>query len=171
MGPFGLGWTDNWQISASTDAQGNVEIADDGGQRYFVKQPGGGFQGTMGDHATLTFFNGAYQLRETDGTLEAFNTDGTLNYVQDTNGNRITSVYQNGLLTTLTALDGDKITIGYTGSLITSVTDPSGETTTFSYDATNQHLTGYTDQYGTTAVYLPDRADQRGPRQRPVRDR
>ena len=92
------------------------------------------------------------ELRETDGTLEAFNADGTLNYVQDTNGNRITTAYQNGLLTTLTAANGDKITIGYTGSLITSVTDPAGEQTTFAYDNTNQHLASYTDKYGM-AVY------------------
>ena len=43
MGPFGLGWTDNWQISASADSQGNVTISDDGSLLYFAKNSDGSY--------------------------------------------------------------------------------------------------------------------------------
>ena len=43
MGPFGLGWTDNWQISAGADSQGNVTIIDDGSLLYFAKESDGSY--------------------------------------------------------------------------------------------------------------------------------
>ena len=44
----------------------------------------------LGDHATLTALGGgAFSLREASGVLRVFAADGTLNYVEDTNGNRI----------------------------------------------------------------------------------
>jgi YD repeat-containing protein len=146
MGSFGLGWTDNWHISASIDALGNVSIADAGAIRYFLRQPDGTYQGAMGDLATLSLVNGAFQLRETDRTLEVFNPNGTLAYMQDGNGNRITVSYTGGLLTSLTAADGDQIAISYnTAGLITQLTDPGNEVTTFAFDPSNQHLVRYTD--------------------------
>jgi YD repeat-containing protein len=149
-GPLGLGWTDNWQISLSTDAQGNVTITDNGQQRYFTLRADGSYQPGPGDFATLTLANGIYQLKDPDGMLLVFNADGTLNYQQDTNGNRITCGYTNGQLTSLTSSDGQTITITYnTQGLINQVTAPDGQLTTYAYDS-NQHLVSYTDQYGTT---------------------
>ena len=47
-----------------------------------------------GDYGILTKgTGGTFILQETDGQIEAFNADGTLNYIQDTNGNRITAGY------------------------------------------------------------------------------
>jgi YD repeat-containing protein len=154
-GPLGLGWTDNWQISLSTDSQGNVTIYDNGQHRYFALQPDGSYQPGPGDFATLTLSNGIYQLHETDDTLFVFNSDGTLNYEQDSNGNRITCGYTNGQLTSLTSSDGQQITIAYNAqNLISEVTAPDGQVTTYTYDS-DQHLTTYTDQYGTTTyTYL-----------------
>ena len=114
MGPFGLGWTDNWQISASADSQGNVTISDDGSLLYFAKQSDGSYTDAPGEYGTLTLVSGAYQYVQTDGTIIAFNTNGTLNYEQDTNGNRITAGYNSsGELTSLTASNGSAITIAY----------------------------------------------------------
>ena len=39
---------------------------------------------------------GTFTLQETNGQIETFNADGTLNYIQDTNGNRITAGYTGG---------------------------------------------------------------------------
>ena len=151
-GPLGDGWTDNWQISAAADAQGNVTITDDGSTRFFTLQPDGSYMPMPDDHGTLTLVAGAYQLRETDGTLTAFNPNGSLAYVQDANGNRVTATYNAaGQLTLLTASNGSALTIAYNAQgLISQVTDPAGQTTTYAYDASGQHLTAYTDMYGTT---------------------
>ena len=49
---------------------------------------------TFGDNGVLTKLSGGgYQLTETNGSSTVFNANGTLNYVQDSNGNRITATY------------------------------------------------------------------------------
>ena len=42
IGPFGYGWTDSWQISASDDSAGNVTITDDSSLLYFAINSNGG---------------------------------------------------------------------------------------------------------------------------------
>ena len=152
MGPFGYGWTDNWQISASADSGGNLTISDDGALLYFAKNPNGGYTEAPGEYGTLTLANGAYQYVETDGTIIAFNPNGSLDYEQDTNTNRITAGYNaGGELTSLTASNGSAITIAYNAQgLISSITEPGDQTTTYGYDSSGQHLLTFTDEFGTT---------------------
>ena len=95
---------------------------------------------------------GAYQLVEPDGTIYQFNTNGTLNYVEDTHGNRITAGYNaQGQLVSLTDSNGEYLDLAYNaqGHLAT-LTDSNGQTETYGYDPTGQFLTSYTDVYGTT---------------------
>jgi YD repeat-containing protein len=152
LGPFGVGWTDNWQLNASADKLGNVTIADDGSLLYFARNSDGMFTPVPGIDGTLTLAHGAYQYVAADGTLMAFNANGSLNYEQDTNGNRITAGYDSsGELTSLTASNGSPITIAYNSQgLISSITDPSGQTTSYTYDSSGQQLLTFTDVFGTT---------------------
>ena len=164
MGPFGYGWTDNWQISASADSQGNVTISDDGSLLYFAINSDGAYTPAPGEYGTLSLINGAYQYVETDGTIIAFNTNGSLNYEQDTNGNRVTAGYNSSdELTSLTASNGSAITIQYNAQgLISQITDPAGQSTSYTYDASGQHLLTFTDEFGkTTYTYAtgPTAAD------------
>ncbi len=158
MGTMGLGWTNNWDIAASTDSQGNVTIAESGTLLYFTLQSDGSYLGTLGDTGVLTARSGGgYQLMETDGSLTVFNANGTLNYVQDSNGNRITASYNSsGLLAQLTASsngvsDGEYLTFTYTNGLLTKVADSTAESTTYKYDSTGQYLLSATNEYGTTS--------------------
>ena len=152
MGTLGLGWTDNWAITASTDSSGNVTIDESGSLRYFAMQSDGTYVANLGDHGLLTALSGSgYQLTETDGSSTVFNADGTLDYVQDSNGNRITATYTSGLLTRLTASNGEYLALTYTSGLLTKVTDSTGEVSTYAYDSTGQHLLSYTDEFGTTS--------------------
>jgi len=152
MGTLGLGWTDNWAITASTDSSGNVTINESGTLRYFAMQSDGAYVANLGDHGVLTALSGGgYQLTETDGSSTVFNTDGTLDYVQDSNGNRITATYTSGLLTRLTASNGEYLALTYTSGLLTKVTDSTGEVSTYAYDSTGQYLLSYTDEFGTTS--------------------
>ena len=151
-GPLGDGWTDNWQISAATDAEGNVTITDDGATTYFTLQPDGSYMGMPDDHDTLTLVGGTYELREPDGDLTVFNPSGSLDYEEDPNGNRVTATYNSsGELTLLTASNGAALTITYNAlGKISQVIDPAGQTSTFTYDASGEHLIAGTDMYGTT---------------------
>jgi RHS repeat-associated protein len=152
IGGFGRGWTFNWEIAATTDAAGNVAIKDGAQFRYFIKQPDGTYAGVPGEPATLTLTNGAFRLRETNGTVTQFRTDGRFDYIQDRNGNRVTASYDaSGRLLSLAHSAGPTLTLAYnTQSSISSVTDSTGRTETYGYDASGQHLTTYTDRFGTT---------------------
>ncbi len=101
-------------------------------------RPGGGYFDAPGDYGILTAGSGGtFTLQETDGQVEAFNADGTLNDIQDTDGNRITAGYSAGRLTSLEASNGDpatnpvvgSLTIAYNASgLIASVASSDGRT-------------------------------------------
>jgi RHS repeat-associated protein len=139
-------------LSASTDSQGNVTISDDGAMLILTKNADGSYTPAPGEFGTLSLESGAYQLVRTDKTILAFNPDGSLNYLQDTNGNRVTAGYNSsGDLTSLLASNGSALTLTYNSQgLITSITDPSRQATQYIYDASGQHLLSYADVFGTT---------------------
>jgi YD repeat-containing protein len=137
--------------SRSSDPSGSERIfqPDSRGSDYF-SQPG--------DHGTLTNnFDGTFTLTEADGTQTHFLADGQVDYLQDTNGNRITAVYTNGLLTSLTHSSRQFLDISYNAAgLVTSVTDSDGRVTHYNYDSANQHLLSVTAFDGRTTSYAYD---------------
>ncbi|NUQ65836.1 MAG: hypothetical protein HUU20_25520, partial [Pirellulales bacterium] len=152
LGPLGRGWAHNWEISLASDAQGNVTLDSAGSLRYFAKQADGTYLSPPGDHRVLTALaGGGYELGELDGAFLAFHPDGTLNYQQDANGNRITAGYTAGRLTSLTHSNGAAFTLDYdTDGRLISLQDSSGRTITYGYGADGEHLTTYRDVFGTT---------------------
>jgi YD repeat-containing protein len=130
LGPLGRGWTSNWDIRAETEANGDVVLRGPGGADRFFMLEGGAYRAAPGDFGTLTATNGTYRLTETDQTIWQFRSDGLLDYVQDTNGNRVTLDYTDGLLTSLTHSDGQQLLIDYDANgRIAHVTDPLGRVT------------------------------------------
>jgi YD repeat-containing protein len=137
LGPLGRGWSFNWDGSATTDPAGDVTIEMGGMVRSFSRMADGTYMGMSGDHGMLALENGRFQLREADGFLIAFRTDGRVDFMQDLNGNRITAGYSGGELISLTHSNGQAITLGYSAQgRISQVTDPAGATTTYTYDPT-----------------------------------
>ncbi len=152
-GILGFGWTTNWNIFATTMADGDVAIDDNGISVYFSRQPNGSFAPQAGDEGTtLAVIGGAYLLVEPDGTVYQFNDNGTLNFVEDTHGNRITAGYNSqGELVSLTDSNGENLALNYNSQgHVSQITDSNGQTETYGYDPTGQFLTSYTDLYGTT---------------------
>ena len=87
----------------------------------------------------MTQTQGTYTLRDTDGLVTTFLTDGQFNTITDSNGNSVTAGYAGKLMTSLTASDGDKLLIGYNAQgLISQITSPAGAVTTYEYDANDQ---------------------------------
>jgi YD repeat-containing protein len=156
-GPFGLGWHTSWQQRLEIAADGTVTRVTGGGGR-FTYQPDRRsttrhFSAT-GDQDVLTAISGGYKLTALDGTITFFKTDGTLDYLQDTNGNRITVGYAGGRLTSLTASSGQSLTLAYNGAgLISTLTDSAGRVTTYSYDPSNQYLISVTAHSGLVTAY------------------
>ena len=118
-----------------------------------------------GDHATLTNLGGgAFSLQEPDGLLRMFRTDGKLDYIEDTNGNRITAGYTGDVLTSLTHSAGQALQITHnTAGRIETISDPDGRQTTFTYDPENEHLISATSRMtrGAGSTHYPGTAGQR----------
>jgi RHS repeat-associated protein len=148
VGPLGRGW-----VSALTDtATGTVVIQQGPLNRLFFPQKDGSYQGAGADHATLTSVGGHFTLREPNGTVTSFLPDGRLDYVEDTDGNRISAGYVGTLLTSLSHSSGGRLTLAYDGQgRLTGVTDPAGRTVTYTYDAADQHLIGVSTLQGACA--------------------
>ena len=159
FGRFGWGWTDSWSTSVVVDPDGTVNVFGPGGTIAGI--PAGqqrGLHAQPGDHGTLAARSGGgYALTEKGGQVTAYNTDGSLGYVQDTNANRITAGYTGGLLTSLTASSGQSLTLGYNAAgLVSTITDSAGRTTSYNYDPTNQYLTSVVDFNARTTSYTYD---------------
>jgi RHS repeat-associated protein len=144
-GIFGLGWATSWQMSLTQDAAGNVTFSSAGAFAFFVKQANGNYLDTSGEYGSLTSNGGVFTFTDTAGTQYVFLANGSLNYVQDTNGNRITLGYSSGQLMTLTynnpanpSEPAEVLTLTYTGGVVTQVADGTGSTWTYSYDPAGQ---------------------------------
>jgi YD repeat-containing protein len=150
LGTFGRGFSNPWEITVRTESTGNVVIQTGSGLRFFTRRSNQTYQAEPGDNGVLSQENGAFRLREADGTVLAFRTDGKLELIRDTNNNQVTAGYTNDQLTTLTYSNGDSVTFAYNPQgRISSVTDPFGQVTTYTYDATGERLLSVSDVSGT----------------------
>ena len=161
MSTLGMGWSASWQTSASVASDGTVTISEPGGsQRVFQpdSRTAGAYFSEPGDTNTLSADgHGGYLLTESDGIATDYRSSGLLNYLQDTDGNRITAGYTTGQLTSLTASSGQYIAISYNAAgLIASIADSAGRTTTYNYDPTNTYLTSVNGFNGQTTNYTYD---------------
>jgi RHS repeat-associated protein len=150
-GMFGLGITD-LTITAVTDPKGNAEIRTGSLVQQFTLQQDGTYRGATDNFATLTRNNGTYQLRKPDGTRQVFNADGSLNFVEDTNGNKTVYGYTGNKLTSVTDTStGEVNTFTYNAQgLVSSMTDPQGRISSYEYDPAG-HLLSITDPLGKTS--------------------
>jgi RHS repeat-associated protein len=157
QGPLGRGWSHNWQLSLQKDADGTVTVLGPGGSRRTFKpdRRTSNYFSQPGDYATLTAnAGGAFTLQEKSGLLYAFRPDGKFDYVQDTNGNRITGGYTGTQLTSLTHSSGQSLQITYNAAgRIQSLMDHIGRETLFTYDGAGEHLLGAQYHDGRTATY------------------
>jgi RHS repeat-associated protein len=160
LGRLGRGWSDNWDRSLSRAADGTVTILGPGGSRRVFKpdsRTAGRYFAPAGDASVLTpIGGGAYTLRESDGTIYAFRTDGKLDYVADTHNNLVTCTYNGDSLTRLTHSAGPYLDLAYSGNRLASVTDSLGRWTAFTFDGSGEHLQTATDYRGHTTTYAYD---------------
>jgi RHS repeat-associated protein len=153
-GAFGLGVPDP-TLTAVTAASGDVSIVEGGKGKleFFSRQVDGSFQAAPGDFSTLSEGGGTYQVREPDGTREAFNANGSLNDIEQPNAHKLTAGYTGSLLTSfIDSATGGVTTYTYNAQgMITQITDPQGRITTLAYGASGQLLQSTTNSSGTTS--------------------
>ena len=177
LGPLGYGWSNDWQYSLSVASDGTVRVTMPSGEER-IFQPdsrGSDYFAQPGDHGLLTEgAGGTFILQESDGQVETFNANGTLNYLVDTNNNRVTAVYTGGKLTKLEASSGaptannvvGSLSIAYNAAgLIASVTSSDGSAITYIYNSAEQ-LTSVTSYDGTVTHYTYAAGSESGHRER-----
>jgi RHS repeat-associated protein len=164
LGRLGRGWVDALDISAAVDtATQNVTIQQGVLNRLFSRNPDGTYNAQPGDSGKLTQSGGIFQLREKTGLLTAFRADGSLDYIQDINNNRLTAGYTGTQLTSVTNSNASAITLSYNAQgRIQQVTDPAGRTAIYTYDPSGQQLTSVTTAAGTVSYTYT--AETSGPR-------
>ena len=160
LGALGRGNVAPFSLHATGDASGNVVVGDGISTRFFVKNSDGTFAGTGVDGGTLTNAAGVVTLAEATGGKTVFRaSDGRIDFIEDTNGNRVTAAWNAGgqLLTATDSLTGDVTTFTHNAQgRIATITDAVGRVTTYGYDAGGEHLTSIATPRGTaTLTYTP----------------
>jgi len=148
LGPFGRGWVHAWQITAETDAEGNVIVNDmTGTPRIFHASQDGGWFAAPGDSATLEAVVSGYMLTEADGTQYLFRSDGQLQWFRNSVGIQTNLVYD--LDGRMVALERSSVQprflftyndAGLIATLTEDLPGPDDPVTTYNYDAANEHL-------------------------------
>ncbi|MDM3852567.1 MAG: pre-peptidase C-terminal domain-containing protein [Aphanizomenon gracile PMC627.10] len=152
VGTFGRGGVNPWDVTAITDAAGDVAIQTGDRRRTFTKGKDGKYQGITDDLGILTKVGDVYQIKEFDGTVQSFLANGKLDFIQDTNGNKVTLGYTANLLTGLSYSNGDKVTFKYNAQgRVNEVVDIYGQSTTYTYDATGERLLSVSDVSGAVS--------------------
>jgi RHS repeat-associated protein len=154
LGPFGYGWAlgGAWGQTLTVQNNGDVAITQaDGSQLLFTQAAGGGYEPPVGSYDTLANLgNGVFTLTRLNGLVTQF-LNGQVSYLQDANGNRISTGYTNGLLTSLIDSSGQWIGLSYnTAGRVVAVTDSTGQATVYTYDVTNQYLVSVTQYVSAT---------------------
>jgi YD repeat-containing protein len=153
-GPLGKGWVHNWQLAVAEEADGDVVLTAMNSPILFTLDSRGGYFSPAGLDGRLSKAGDIFTFTASDGVKTVFNAGGSLNFIEDLNGNRITATYSDGLLTTLTHSSGKYLAIGYSGGLISSVTDNSGGlSVAYFYSGTGDSLAAVTDIHGRTTEY------------------
>ena len=78
--------------------------------------------------------DGTSTLREKNGTVRTFGSDGWLRSITDRNGNTVTVVRSGAQIQQIIEPGGRALTFTYNGGRIAQITDPIGRTVTYSYE-------------------------------------
>jgi RHS repeat-associated protein len=150
-GHAGIGVYDPYNVTASVNADGAVQIGSGVQFSYYIPTAAGVYKSQLtGDTDVLTRgSDNSFILTHQDGNLVVYSAAGTLNFSKDTHGNQTTATVSNGVVTALTDATGQTtLTYNAQGNIAT-VTDHVGRVTSYTYDGSG-NLTSLTNSLGTT---------------------
>jgi RHS repeat-associated protein len=141
-GPFGNGWTHNYNANLVVNPDLTVTGNDaDGAQQTFTPKTGSSGYGAPRGSTSRLVKNGdsTFTVSHKDGTRADFTSAGRLSSVTDRNGNKVTVTYDgNGRLTTVADDSGKSLNLGYDAlNRISTVTDPLSRQIVYTYDGSS----------------------------------
>jgi RHS repeat-associated protein len=156
-GPFGRGWTFNYNVVLTANPGGTVDIRRETGSIHrFTSSGGGNYLSPVGIYDTLLQNgDGTFSLKiKSDKTIQNFTAMGVLTNITDHNGNTVTFQYDaGGKLVSIADAVGRITTLNYNANgKITSIQDPLGRTVNYTYDG-NNNLIETVDMAGRTVDY------------------
>ena len=169
-GPFGCGWTLNYNISLIETVDRGGHFDPDSGIHYdvtkviirggdsirleFTDMGSSVFTPPDGRFETLDRDGDGFILRKKTGHRYYFNSDGRLTSSEDRNGNHLTMGYDgSGKLTSVTDDAGRSLTLSYnSGNKVQTITDPAGRIVSYSYDV-DDNLVEVANPAGNTITY------------------
>ncbi len=143
---YGLGWRLNLSQKIVSQTIGGVQYyvyTDEDGTKHYLKcTEGNTYKDESGLDLTLTVTPSVYEkfkLKDKGGNQLTFSEYGTLLYIEDNNGNKITLSYIEGKLKKITDGAGRVTNLNVDGNgKLTSIVDPSNKKTSFEYDISNR---------------------------------
>lgn len=158
-GPFGRGWTLNYDIRTVTAPDGRVAVLyHDGRREVHTPDGAGGFDPPEGYFNTLTARpGGGHRLELKDGTVYLFDTGGRLDEIGDADGMALTLAYDSGgHLATVTSASGRTLDLTWSDGRIVLVQtdavtlgDGPAERLSWSYGYTDGLLSSVCDPQAT----------------------
>ncbi len=161
-GPLGFGWTHNYNISLSSDTDGNIIVRwGDGKVETWAPDGTGGYipmKGVFDD--LIKNPDGTFTVKRKDLVEYHFNLSKKLIAIQDENENALTFTYVGDNLTEILDTTDRTIQFSYdAGGRITRILDPIGRALAFTYDGEG-NLVSSTDLNGNKTQYTYDSLHQ-----------
>jgi len=154
-GPFGFGWTYNYNMKLEESSQGYVHFFDQDGAFFnFTSSGGGHYVSPPGIQSRLTKnLDGLFTLWEKNGNKYSFNSTGILMNITDKNGNTLTFSYLDGNLISVADDSGMELSFLYDDlDRIIEVVDPIGRQISYNYSVND--LINVTDAMGNSTLYF-----------------
>ena len=155
-GPFGFGWTFNYEIRIRGDASGLLVQEGDGSTRHY-RSSKNGFESQVGAYSRIEkASNGNYVRVQAGGVREQFDSNGRLARMEDGNGYWLQFTYQNNRLIGVKDRAGRVLTFEYNSQKkVSGIIDPLKRTLRYRYDD-RDNLIASTDLSGYETHYRYD---------------
>ena len=154
-GPFGFGWTHNYNLYLTKNKDGIVTFFDEDGSAHTFSPAGGGeYTAPPGIHTKLTKnHDDSFTLWFSDGSKYNFGSNGKINNIIDKNDNHLNFEYNLlGRLTRVSDDSGLSLNFDYNWrGRISSVADPLGRKINYEYEVAN--LVNVTDAMRNSSSY------------------
>jgi RHS repeat-associated protein len=157
-GPFGSGWTFNFNIKLAETSIGDVLLMTEDGRRdTYTLNPDGTYTPPLNVYNTLAKNpDSTYTLNKKNQIKYYFTSQGKLNNIIDKNGNQISLTYTDDYLTIVTDASGRELIFTYdeAGRIVT-ITDPLSRIWSYIYDDEG-NLVQYSDPLSEQFSYTYD---------------